>query len=173
MWPPDYSSNQYPSGLQSLRLSARCFISGNRKKSDGARSGLYGGCSKMSQWNCSRSKDCACRALCGRALWCSRTIPRESLPLRQDNLRSHRPVENEKHLASHIRRDSQSAQRWPQLYLHLPRDKVRRTTTRGKFSTSHWTPETNDRLQQNRCAGCTRKRSLFSGCHSEYTNKYQ
>ena len=35
------------------RLLTRCsFIFGNRKKSDGARSGLYGGCSKMSQWNC-------------------------------------------------------------------------------------------------------------------------
>ena len=78
------------------RILARCsFIFGNRKKSDGARSGLYGGCSKMSQWNCSSSETCVCRAVCGRALSCNRTIPRESLPLRKDNLRSHRPVENE------------------------------------------------------------------------------
>ena len=66
------------------RLPARyTLIFGNRKKSDGARSGLYGGCSKMSQWNCS----CVCRAVCGRA------IPRESLSLQQDNLRSHRLAE--------------------------------------------------------------------------------
>ena len=132
-------------------LPARCsFIYGNRKKFEVARSGLCGGFSKMSQWNCSRSKACLCRAVCGYALSCNRTIPRESLmALRQDNLRSHRPAEN---LAPHSRRDSQSAQPWPQLSLHLPCDKVRRTTAWGNFSTSHWTPETNDRLQQNRCA---------------------
>ena len=61
------------------------FIFGNRKKSDGARSGLYGGCSKTSQWNNSRSKACICLAECGRALSCNRTIPHESLLLRQDN----------------------------------------------------------------------------------------
>ena len=33
-----------------------------------------------------------CWAVCGRALPCNRTIPRESLPLRQDNLSSHRPA---------------------------------------------------------------------------------
>ena len=45
------------------RLPARrSFIFGNRKMFDGARSGLYGGCSKMFQWNCSRSKACVCRA---------------------------------------------------------------------------------------------------------------
>ena len=44
----------------------------------------------MFQWNCSRRKACACRAVCGRALSCNRTNPRKSLPLRQDNLRSHR-----------------------------------------------------------------------------------
>ena len=49
------------------------------EKSDGARSGLYGGCSKISQWNCSHNKACVCRAVCGRALSCIRTIPRESL----------------------------------------------------------------------------------------------
>ena len=75
---------------------------------DGA--GLYGGCSKMCQWNCSRSKACVCRAVCEHTLSCNKTIPRESLPLRQDNLRSHRPAENEKHLAPHSRLDSQSAQ---------------------------------------------------------------
>ena len=77
------------------RLPARCsFIFWNRRKSDGARSGLYGGCSKISQWNCSLSKACTCRAVCGRALSCSRRIPRESLPLREDNLSYHRPAEN-------------------------------------------------------------------------------
>ena len=37
---------------------------GNRKKSDGARSGLYGGCSKIYQWNCSAGlhADVHCRA---------------------------------------------------------------------------------------------------------------
>ena len=70
-------------------LPARCsFIFGNRKKSDGVKSGLYGGCSKMSQWNCSHRKACVCRAVCGRALLCNRTIPRESLPLWKDNVRS-------------------------------------------------------------------------------------
>ena len=74
------------------RLPWRCsFIFGNRKKSDDARSGLHGGCSKMSQWNCSRSKACVYRTVCGDALSCIRTIPRVSLPLRQENLRSHRP----------------------------------------------------------------------------------
>ena len=60
-----------------------------------ARFGLYGGCSNMSQWNCSLSKAWVCRAICGRALSCNRTIPRAILPLRQDNLRYHRPVEKE------------------------------------------------------------------------------
>ena len=30
-----------------------------------------------------------------------------------------------------------------------------------QFSISNWTPETNDRLQQNRCADCMRTRSLL------------
>ena len=93
MWP---LTALFRSSSFAKSLPARCsFIFGNRKKSDSARSGLYGGCSKMSQWNFSRSKACVCRAVCGRALSCNRTIPRESLPLRQDNLRSHRPAENE------------------------------------------------------------------------------
>ena len=78
------------------RLPARCaFIFGNRKKSDSARSALYGGCSNLFQWNYSRSKACVWRTVCGHALSSNRTIPRESLPLGQDNLRSHRPAENE------------------------------------------------------------------------------
>ena len=78
------------------RLPARCsFIFSNREKSDGARSWLYGGCSKMSQWNCSHSKECVCQAVC-RCVWsCNRKISRKSLPLQQDNLRSHWPAENE------------------------------------------------------------------------------
>ena len=92
MWPP---TAFFRSSSFAKRLPARCsFISGNRRKSDGARSGLCGGCSMMSEWNSSGSKACVCRAVCGRALSCNRTIPRESLPLRQDNLRSHRPAEN-------------------------------------------------------------------------------
>ena len=66
-----------------------------KQEKSGARSGLYVGCSKMSQWNCSSSQACVCRAVCGRALPCNRNIPRESLPNRQDNLRSHRSEENE------------------------------------------------------------------------------
>ena len=44
----------------------------------------------MSRRNCSRCKACVCRAVCRCAVSCNRTIPRESLPFRQDNLRSHR-----------------------------------------------------------------------------------
>ena len=104
-----------------------------QEKSDSARSGLCGRCSKMSQWNCSRSKACVCRAVCGRALSCNRTISRESLPLRQDNLRTHRPAENELHFAPRSRRDSQSAQPCPQLSLNLLRDKIQRTPSWGNF----------------------------------------
>ena len=67
-----------PASLRSSfakRLPERCsFIFGNRKKFDCARSGLYGGCSKMSQWNCLRSKANVCRAVCGSALSCNRTV---------------------------------------------------------------------------------------------------
>ena len=67
------------------RLLVRCsFIFGNRKKSDGARSVLYGGCSKMSQCNCLRSKACVCRAVCGRTLSCNRTIPRKEYVARMN-----------------------------------------------------------------------------------------
>ena len=34
-------------------------------------------------------------AVCGYTLSCNRTIPRDSLPVRQENLRFHRPAENE------------------------------------------------------------------------------
>ena len=80
---------------------------GNRKKSDVP--GLD--CTEDARRcpNCSHSKACVCRAVCGRAFLWNRTIPRESLSLRQDNLRSHRPAENE-HLAPHPRRDFQSVQ---------------------------------------------------------------
>ena len=74
------------------------FIFGNRKKSDGAWSGLYRGCTKMTQWNCSHSKACVCLAVWGCAFSCNRTIPHESLSLRQDNLRSHLPANNTSHL---------------------------------------------------------------------------
>ena len=67
-------------------------IFGNRKNSNGVRSWLYGGCSNISQWSCSRSKVCVCRAVCGRALSDNWTIPHESLPLLQDNLKSYRPA---------------------------------------------------------------------------------
>ena len=51
----------FRSSLFAKCLPARSsFIFGNRKNFDGARSGLYGGCSKMSQWNCSCSKTCIC-----------------------------------------------------------------------------------------------------------------
>ena len=49
------------------------------------------------------------------------------------NLRSHLPAENEQHFVPRSRRDSQSAHPWPQLSMHLPRDKVRRTTAWGPF----------------------------------------
>ena len=58
---------------------------------------------------------------------------------------------------------TEDAQPWPQLSLHIPRENVRHTTAWGNFPTSHWTPETNDRLHQNRCADCMRKHSLLSG----------
>ena len=65
MWPP---TAFFRSSSFAKRLPVRCsFIFGNRKKSDDARSGLYGGCSKMSRWNCSSSKAFVCRAICGRA----------------------------------------------------------------------------------------------------------
>ena len=96
MWSPGYSTSILQVFVTRKRLPVRCsFIFGNRKKSDDARSGLYGGCSKMFQWNYSRSKACVCRAVCGLALPCNRTISHESLPLRLDNLKSHRPAENE------------------------------------------------------------------------------
>ena len=72
----------------------RPLIFWKQKKSDGARSGMYGGCSKMSHLNCSFRKACVYRAVCGCALSCNRTIPRDSLPLRPDNLTSHRHAEN-------------------------------------------------------------------------------
>ena len=52
----------------------------------------YGGY-LLSQWNCSCSKACVFQTVCGRVLSCNRTTPRESLPLRQDNLRFHRSAE--------------------------------------------------------------------------------
>ena len=140
MWP---LTAFFRSSSFAKRLPVRfSFTFGNRKNSDDARSGVYGGCSKMSQWNCSRSKACVCRTVFEHALSCNRTIPRESLSLRQDNLKSHRPVENEQHLAPHSRRDSQLVQPSPQLSLHLPRDKVRRTTAWGnfKYHTEHQKP---------------------------------
>ena len=51
------------------RLHARSsFIFRNRKKYEGARSGFYGGSSKLSQWNSSSSRACVCWAVCGRVI---------------------------------------------------------------------------------------------------------
>ena len=162
MWPPGYSTSILQVFIICEAFTSKVLQFGNRKKSDGARFGLYRGCSKNSEWNYSRSKTCVCRAVCGHALSCNRTIPRKSLPLRQDNLTSHRPAEN-KYLAPHSKRDSQSAQPWPQLSLHLPRDKVRRTTAWNNFQhlTEHQKPMI--RLQQNSFADFMRKRSLLCG----------
>ena len=91
--------NQHPSGLHRLRSvyqqSAPSFLEtgtsptvpGPDCTEDARRclSGIY----------CSRSKACVCLAACERALSCNRTIPRETLPLLQDNLKSHWPAENE------------------------------------------------------------------------------
>ena len=147
------------------RSPARCsFIFGNSKKSDCARSGLYGGWSKMLEWNYSRSKAYVCRVVRGRALSCSRTIPREIVRLRKDNLRSHWPAENELHIASHSRSVRFS------IGTAMVTDISAQTMWQGPtyncmrhFSTSHWTSETNDRLQRNRCADSMRKRHLLFG----------
>ena len=96
---------------------------------------------RMSHWNCSRSKACVCRAYAD--VHCYETeqfharaclfgkITLDLIGLRETN--------NTSHLS---RRDSQSAQPWPQLPLHLPRDKVRRTTAWGTFQhhTEHQKP---------------------------------
>ena len=93
MWPPDYSTSILQVFNIFEELTSKVLLHFEyRKNSDGARSGLYGGCLKMSQWNCSRSKACVCQAVLRCALLCNRTIPRESLSLLQDNLRSHRPA---------------------------------------------------------------------------------
>ena len=78
-------------------LSGRCsFIFVNGKNSEGARSGLYGIWSKMSQWNAHAAQQGLCLPpVGGRALSCNRTFLCESSPLWQDNLRSNRPAENE------------------------------------------------------------------------------
>ena len=157
MWPPK-------------RLSARCsFIFGNRKKSDSTRSGLHGGCS-MSQWNCSHSKACVCQAVCGCALSCNepfhaRTclfgkITYDLFALQKTNNNSHLTVGGilNRHGHGHS-------------YLcnyHLTRSDIQLHDALFNI-TVHWTPETNNRLQQNRWADCMRRRSLLSGwpfwCH--------
>ena len=65
MWPPSHSTSI-------LQVFIICEVFSSKvlphfwkqeKKFNRARSGLYGGCSKMSQWNCSISKACVCRAV--------------------------------------------------------------------------------------------------------------
>ena len=146
------------------RLPARySFVFGNRKKSDGSRSGLDGGCSKMSQWNCSRSKACVSQTVCGRALKCNRTLTRESLPLRQENLSSHRPAENEEHLALTVggilNRHSHGHS-----YLctyHVTRFDVQLHEATFQYHTEHQNPTIG--CKQNSCEDCMLKRSLLSG----------
>ena len=74
MWLPGYSFVKC--------LPARCSFIFRNWKIRRCQIWLYGGFS-ISQWNCSRSKACVCRTICGSALLCNRTIPRESLPLRR------------------------------------------------------------------------------------------
>ena len=95
-------------------------------------------------------------------------IPRESLPLRQDNLRSHRPAENNtSHLTvcGILNRHSHGHSYLCIYHVTNPTYNCMR-----QFSTSHWTPENIDQLQQNRCADCMRKRSSLSEWPSYINN---
>ena len=113
----------------------------------------------MSQWNCSRSKACVSRVVSGRALSCSRTL-RESLPLRQDNLGSNWPAENDS--TSHVTVGG-IFDRHSHGHSYLCTYHVTRSDVLLHEAIFNITPETNDRFQQNKCMGCMRKRSLLSG----------
>ena len=148
MWPSGHST------INQVFIICEAFTSNvlhslKQEKSVGDRSGLYGGCSKLSQWNCSRSKACVCRAVCGRALSCNRTIPRESLPLRQNNPRSHRPAETNDtpHLSAGGTLNRHSHGHSYLCTYHVIRPDVQLLETIFNITL-------NNRNQQNRCAGC-------------------
>ena len=108
-----------------------------QEESDGVRSGLHEECSKMSQWNCSRSNACVCRTcIVVQRIYSTREL---ALSARLPNIFT----ACRKRITP---RTSQSARfsivPWPQLALLLPRDKVRHTTVRGNFQhhTEHQKP---------------------------------
>ena len=62
------------SSSEAYLFPLRCSLSfGNRKKSQGAKSGLYGGCAKMSSKLRRSNAAGVCLLVCGRALSCWRT----------------------------------------------------------------------------------------------------
>ena len=115
------------------RLPARCsFIFRNKKSPTVPGPDCTEDARRCPNGIAHASKACACWVVCGRALSCNRKIARESLPLLQDNVRSHRmqKTNNTSHLiVGGI------------LNRHLPRDKVRRTTSWRNFHrTEHQKP---------------------------------
>ena len=81
MWPPGYSTSILQVFIICGAFTSKVLHFGNKKKYDSTRFGLYGGCSKTSQWNCSGSKACVCRAVYGRALLCNNNSTRERADL--------------------------------------------------------------------------------------------